>query len=140
MVSSLDILPTVLAATNTPVPEGASLDGKNLLPYLTDETTSSPHETLYFRFFDGPKRKAIRRGDWKMVAQNGPWELYNLTQDLAETKNLAAAHPEVVAELNAAWNAWNAENEDPRWQGQKPPGGGEKKPGRAARKKAAAKL
>jgi arylsulfatase len=48
--------------------------------------------------------RAVRVGDWKLVADGkSPWELYDLTKDRSETKNLAAANPEKVKELERAW-------------------------------------
>ena len=42
----------------------------------------------------------LRRGDWKFIASTKP-ELYNLADDIGETKNLAAEKPELVAEMKA---------------------------------------
>ena len=51
--------------------------------------------------------RAIRLGDWKLVAPwRGPWELYNLAQDRAETSNMVAVMPGKVRQLAAAWQAW----------------------------------
>ena len=51
------------------------------------------------------ENRAIRIGDWKLVAdQKKPWELYNLKQDATETSNLSVGHPEKVKELEQAWN------------------------------------
>jgi arylsulfatase len=49
--------------------------------------------------------RALRVGDWKVVAagKDGPWELYDLSSDRSETKDLAAARPEKVRELTAIW-------------------------------------
>ncbi|MFC6344897.1 hypothetical protein ACFP8W_23145, partial [Nocardioides hankookensis] len=49
----------------------------------------------------------IRRGGWKLVREHGdPWELYDVGTDRSETDDLAAQHPELVAELEAAYDAW----------------------------------
>ncbi|MBN9121577.1 MAG: arylsulfatase [Planctomycetes bacterium] len=49
--------------------------------------------------------RALRAGDWKIVAagKDSPWELYDLSSDRSETKNLAADRPEKVRELAAIW-------------------------------------
>ena len=118
-VSAMDVLPTACAIANAKQPEG--VEGVNLLPHLTGEKVDAPHETLAWRF--GPQ-KAIRRGNWKLVdvrdmdakTQSG-WQLYDLSTDLGEKNNLAAAKPEIVAELSKVWADWNAKNMPPLWHG-----------------------
>lgn len=112
-VISLDILPTALAAAGGRAPEGVSFDGVNLLPYVTGERESRPHETLYWRMGE---RKAIRHGDRKLVRmREGPWELYDLAADISESNNLAPGHEELVASLAERYAAWEAELAEPRW-------------------------
>jgi len=62
-----------------------------------------------FWFHSG--NRAIRAGDWKLVAEgaNGPWELYDLATDRCESKDLSAKHPERVKDLADRWAAWEAE-------------------------------
>ncbi|MGV3659837.1 MAG: sulfatase [Prosthecobacter sp.] len=118
-VSTLDILPTSCAVAGTK--PDAKAEGVNLLPYLGGENTAAPHETLAWRF--GPQ-KGLRQGNWKLVdwrdhdtkTQSG-WQLYDLSQDIGEQNNLAAAQPEKLAELTKAWDAWNAQNIAPLWHG-----------------------
>jgi len=53
--------------------------------------------------------RALRRGDWKLVAaRDEPWELYDLSQDRSETRNLAAEFPDLVEELESTWLAETA--------------------------------
>jgi len=49
--------------------------------------------------------RALRAGDWKIVAagKGSPWELYDLSADRSETRNLAASQPERVHTLAATW-------------------------------------
>jgi len=113
-VSSLDIVPTVLAAVGIAVKPEDKLDGVNLLPYLRGEKTGRPHDVLYWRF---RANQAIRMGDWKLVKAAGQerWELYNLAEDIGETKNLAEQMPEKVSELEKLWQDWNAQLQAPKW-------------------------
>jgi arylsulfatase A-like enzyme len=120
-IIQLDILPTALAAAGSQVNPAWKLDGVNLLPYLTGENKSKPHETLYWRF----GQWAIRHGDWKLVVGNEPGspaaagkapELINLAADIGEKKNLAAEQPAKVKELQALYAAWNAEQKEPLWR------------------------
>ena len=126
-VIQLDILPTALAAAGIPLPADAAIDGVNLLPYVTGQNDRDPHEALYWRF--GPQL-ALRQGDWKLVKAPGGGvegdprdgrantrdaELYNLHDDIGETQNLAAKHPEKVRELVAAWERIDTGMIDPLW-------------------------
>lgn len=125
-VSAMDVLPTAVHVAGALAPDhaakaAATLEGVNLIPHLKGENTAPPHETLAWRF--GPQ-KAIRRGNWKLVdfrdfeakTQSG-WQLYDLSTDIGESKNLAAEKPELVAELAKAWGDWNAKNMAPQWHG-----------------------
>jgi arylsulfatase A-like enzyme len=105
----LDVLPTALAAAGVNADSSWRLDGVNLLPYLTGDSTVRPHQTLYWRF---GQQWAIRHGDWKLVVArggSGKPELYNLAEDIGENTDLAARNPEKARELQALWDRWNAE-------------------------------
>jgi arylsulfatase A-like enzyme len=120
-VVQLDILPTALAAAGVDVKPEWKLDGVNLLPYLTGEKTEQPHETLYWRYGD---QWAVRHGDWKLVAGSGgdlkKGELYNLAEDISESKNRGADMPDKVKELKSLWDKWNAEQARPSFPKEKP--------------------
>lgn len=125
-IIQLDVLPTVLAAAGIPLESTHSIDGVNLLPYLTGEASGPPHEALYWRL---GATMAIRKGDWKLVKMSADGhmqdpalltdlsgaELYNLKDDIAETRSLAAARPDKVQELTADWQRWNRSLQKPRW-------------------------
>ncbi|MBC8115789.1 MAG: sulfatase [Candidatus Saccharimonas sp.] len=112
-VMNLDVLPTIVTAAGGKVDAAWKLDGVDLMPYLTGVNKGRPHETLYWRF--GPQW-AVRQGDMKLVVSkggSGQPELYNLADDFAESKDLAAAQPEKARELQALWNKWSAEQAKP---------------------------
>jgi arylsulfatase A-like enzyme len=112
-VVQLDVMPTCIAAAGGKVDPAWKLDGVNLLPYLTGENAGRPHETFYWRI-DG--MWGVRHGDWKLAhgeADERPAELFDLAADIGEKNNLAAKHPEKVAELKALWDKWNAEMAPP---------------------------
>ena len=128
----LDLHATALAAAGvTPKPEW-KIEGVNLLPFLSGEKTGAPHDALYWRF---GQQTAIRSGDFKLVrydsnadtnsgGRNQPVtaaKLYNLANDIHEDKDLAAAMPEKVKELQGKWDEWNKANVKPLWGG----GGGD---------------
>jgi arylsulfatase A-like enzyme len=112
-VIGLDLAPTFVAAANVEAP--LDYEGVNLLPHMLGEKADTPHETLYWRWIDAPNQKAVRQGDWKAIQpeDDAAWELYNLADDIGETKNLAAEHPEIVKELKQKWNKWNKDNSPP---------------------------
>jgi arylsulfatase A-like enzyme len=91
----------------------AKLDGIDLWPLLTGETTAAPHETLFWRV---GRKNALRHGDWKLIREGGDWQLYDLTRDASETTNLAAQNAARVAELSAQWDKWNSEQIEPLWR------------------------
>src|SRR5262249_5528479 len=72
-VSSLDVLPTALAAAGIRSPDGAQLDGVDLLPYLGGRNDRPPHERLFWRYGG---QAALREGRWKLVrdGDHKPWE------------------------------------------------------------------
>ena len=113
-VSTLDVLPTALAAARAKQPEGAPLDGVNLLPHLTGKDHGPPHEMLYWRM---TTRTALRKRDWKIVApryKGTPhFELYNLADDLGEQKNLAETRRDKLAELEQSWRKLNDQMVEP---------------------------
>lgn len=117
-VISLDIFGTAATVAGSPDLKGIAIDGVNLLPFLSDDSTETPHDELFWRV---GSRAAIRMGDWKLLRnpgrqqQNAGWELYNLENDISESNNLSAAYPERVQSLLAAWNRLNGQMIDPVW-------------------------
>jgi arylsulfatase A-like enzyme len=121
-VIQLDVLPTALAAAGVEAQPAWKLDGVDLVPYLSGENKSPPHETLYWRF---GQQMAIRQGMWKLVRYDatadgagrsiaGP-KLYNLFDDIGETNDLADRMPEKVKELESTWGEWASELAKPLW-------------------------
>jgi arylsulfatase len=104
----VDVLPTVLDAVGVePLGdwEGQPLParpGRSLKPAFTRDG-SVTRDCLWW-LHEG--NRAIRVGDWKLVAAKGtPWELYHLATDRAERHNVAAEFPDRVRELEALWQA-----------------------------------
>ncbi|MFM7752111.1 MAG: sulfatase-like hydrolase/transferase, partial [Opitutaceae bacterium] len=79
------------------------MEGRSLVPAFAGRPVE--REAL---FWEHEGNRALRIGDWKLVAKDtaGPWELYDLARDRTEMRNLAAAHPETLRELVAAWEKW----------------------------------
>lgn len=114
-VSSLDILPTSIAAANGKQAGNKKLDGASLLPYLNKNNTSMPHETLFWRRGDGA---AVRAGKWKLIRiKSDPVLLFDLDKDISEAANVANRYPEIVKDLMAKLDAWEKELSVPHWAG-----------------------
>jgi len=120
LVSQIDFMATIAAATGYELPDDQAEDSHNLLPHLQGKAgkvrDTHIHNTRANSF-------AIRHGDWLLVAdkhgymsgRNAKWEtkhkypaddkspveLYNLSSDIGQRANLAKANPERVAELKA---------------------------------------
>jgi arylsulfatase A len=93
-----DFLPTMAELTGQKPP--TAIDGVSILPALV-EGKLVKHPTLYFEFHEGGFVQAARIGDWKAVLHGvkQPIELYDLKTDLAEARDVAAEHPEVVQQF-----------------------------------------
>lgn len=107
-VISLDLFATALAVAGVSMPTDKTYDSVNLVPHLTGEVKSSPHDKLFWRL--RAKDFAVREGDWKVVSLDGqPPQLYNLSNDLRETTDVAVAKAEVTQRLVAALEEWKAQ-------------------------------
>jgi len=95
----IDIVPTCLAAADL---EGVGMEGESLLPVFAQD--QKKERTL---FWEHEGNRAVRKGDYKLVAvHNTPWELYDMSKDRSELKDLAGSMPRKATELRSAWEAW----------------------------------
>jgi arylsulfatase A-like enzyme len=92
----VDIAATCYAAAGAQYPKGApALDGIDLRPAFAAERIARPA-----LFWEHEGNRAVRDGDWKLVAKFGkPWELYNISDDRVERNDLAGKQPERVAAM-----------------------------------------
>jgi len=121
LASTIDILPTLAAITNSPLPE-KKIDGVNILPLMLGDETANPRETFLY-YYRKNSLEAIRKDNWKLVFahpgrtyigfkpgvdgfpgstnENFDFEegLYDLRRDPGERYNMKEYYPEVVAEL-----------------------------------------
>jgi arylsulfatase A-like enzyme len=134
-VIQLDVVPTALAAAKVNA-RGERFDGVDLLPFLTNRVQGQPHDALYWRFGG---MMAIRKGDWKLVkTREGPLVdvdpsvlsdlsgagLYNLREDIGESRDLAGVQRDRAKELGRVWQRWNRQLLKPRWAPRPGFGGG----------------
>lgn len=112
-VMNIDVLPTAVTAAGGKVETSWKLDGVDITPFVTGANKARPHETMYWRY--GPQW-AVRHGDYKLVVSkggSGKPELFDLSKDLGESKDLAAAQPDKAKQLLALYEAWSAEQAEP---------------------------
>jgi arylsulfatase A-like enzyme len=124
IVQSTDFFPTLLELANTSTAQQRAFDGISFAPALRGEAFA--RDTIFCHFPHGGRNDIdgfrpatwVRRGDWKLIrfyADNADGteklELYNLRDDVSETKNLAAAKPELATELNALITRYLADTE-----------------------------
>jgi arylsulfatase len=102
----IDIVPTALQAAGANKPEAwdgepiPPAPGKSLVPAFSRDGAVS-HEYLWW-LHEG--NRALRVGDWKLVATRaGPWELYDLSADRIESRNLALSLSDKAAEMERLW-------------------------------------
>jgi arylsulfatase A-like enzyme len=119
--SLLDLVPTILAAAGLSAPGGsyqghaiAPLEGLNLLP-VVEGSRSEVHSDQEVIADEVNDIRYVRRGPWKLtrivnyllpsaaLLLNHDWQLYNMDTDRGETTDLAAANPDIVAELTDDW-------------------------------------
>ncbi len=109
-----DIMPTLLEIAGASYPktvqgrELPALSGKSWGPVLAGaaESPRTAQDVLAWELFGN---RAVRRGDWKLRWEyrsfgKGAWELFNVAADPAERRDLAAEHPEKLAEMIALWD------------------------------------
>jgi arylsulfatase len=115
-----DIMPTLLEVAGASYPK--TINGQELPPLigkswgklLAGEAESARSDTDYLAW-EMFGNRAVRQGDWKLRWQYKPygteqWELFNLTNDVAERHDLAAAQPEKVKALLALWDKYVQDN------------------------------
>lgn len=94
-VYGCDFFPTICAMLDIPLPDDRVIDGASLVP-MFDGKPVKRTQPMYWRNHFRDMRIAILDGDWKIIGSDDrtKFELYNIKEDRAETKNVAADHPE----------------------------------------------
>lgn len=110
-ITSPDLFPTLLAAVGASMPPERPRDGIDLLPLI--EGGAAPERAIFWHYphygnQGGAPAAAVRRGDWKLIRwfEGDGIELFNLSSDLSEARNLAEQEPKRVQALRAELDAW----------------------------------
>jgi arylsulfatase A len=104
-----DISPTVRELAGAAAQENT--DGLSLVPTLTGKGKQQKHKNLYWEFYEQGGKRAIRQGKWKLIYyktnsdKNPKCELFDLTKDPGEEKDISSKYPEVVSELTKEMKA-----------------------------------
>ena len=122
LAAHIDVFPTIAAlAGATLSPEVASqVEGRSLAPLLQRPDALWPDRTLFTHVGRWPKGEepglskfkacAVRTERWHLVSERGStepgWQLFDMTKDYSETKDVLAEHPEVAARLAREYDAW----------------------------------
>jgi arylsulfatase A-like enzyme len=113
---TMDLTASILAATATPVPPDARLDGINLFPVL-ERKVPQVERTLFWRTA-GPSpvnmyQKAVRSGDWKLMIDGAPTRtfLFDVKADPGERQDLFARRQDVAQRLQQLLAAWERDVE-----------------------------
>ncbi len=133
LVSTIDLLPTFALLAGAELPPDRKIDGRDVGGILLGvDGATTPHEAFFYYYKD--QLQAVRSGRWKLhlprmkgrgeAARLSAVELYDLHADLAETTNVAKAHPDVVARLEALANSAREDlgDRDRPGAGQRPAG------------------
>ncbi|MDD5305933.1 MAG: sulfatase [Deltaproteobacteria bacterium] len=119
-VSLIDIIPTLMELTGTPVP--ADLPGRSLVPLIRGDKGAWPERALYAEVTHEDKTsRAIIRSPWKYIHDfaTGMGELYDLATDPGEKQDLSSAEPERAAAMRLDLLRW-VDTTKPRWAPAKP--------------------
>lgn len=112
LLSSVDWYPTILDMCGVKPPAGTLLDGVSQVSALRGKAAARDTVFCFYPHYNPPPTNNVpgtyvRRGNWKLIrfdhdspTQADRFELYNLRDDLGETKNLASTRPDLVKELN----------------------------------------
>ncbi|MFT5641018.1 MAG: arylsulfatase A [Cyclobacteriaceae bacterium] len=112
-----DFLPTFAEIANLGGIDESNLDGISIAPALLGEDNQTQHDYLYWEFHEKGGRQAIRQGKWKAVRykvfqdRNSIPELYDLSTDIGEEKNLASEYPNIANEMAKLMSESRTESE-----------------------------
>jgi arylsulfatase A-like enzyme len=138
VAGTIDLLPTCVKLAGGTVPSEPVIDGRDMSGLLLGSSLESPRNAHYY--FRGSGLEAVRKGRWKLAiasqasgmgiknaqapepASLDQPRLYDLDADIGETTNVAASHPEVVADLKTLAGAMQEELGNPRSPARRPPG------------------
>ncbi len=113
LTSALDIYATAYSAAGGKGNPGKILDGTDLVPFVRENVETQPHKQLFWR---KEGMAAVREGNWKLIRVDGyGYRLYNLGEDLGETKDLQEKEIVQFQKMILALENWEKELMTPLW-------------------------
>ncbi|AJA07306.1 sulfatase [Sphingopyxis fribergensis] len=114
----VDVMPTVAELAGAKYP--TRFEGNDIRPMSGRSFAGAFEGQPLMRgvpiFWEHEGNKAVRDGKWKLVAQfERPWQLYDMDADRTETRDFAAAHPDIIARMAKQWDDWAARSFVDRW-------------------------
>lgn len=120
VAAHIDLMPTILDICDLGVPEAFEFDGRSLAPQILKPGTKFPERPIIIQWHRGATPTSrhnfmIRKGDWKLLNPSNSssprrdsenYELYNLSNDPAETSNLADSNKGRVDSLLKEYDLW----------------------------------
>lgn len=116
-ISTLDFYPTFVRLAEAALPAGKRLDGREIWdafqagkdPHQGDQIYAARHRNGFTDF-------AAREGRWKICrSYNGPWQLFDIEQDVGEERDLSLQHPERLQTMISQVKAWTDSHTEPEW-------------------------
>ena len=113
VLNAVDLLPSLCALADAPLPADYQPDGENMLPALLGKTHQRTRP-IFYAWLSGRRddgnwmTHGVRDGRWKLHAADDRYELFDIFADRSETTDLAAEHPAVVARLAELLSEWRA--------------------------------
>lgn len=113
-VIAMDVFATALAAVGAKAPSDRRMDGEDLLPFLTGQLSGrlGPHDFLYWRFGE---QRAIRSGNLKWTVARDGQGLFDLAEDVGESRDLSVQKPADLKQMQEAYAAWEVQLAEPLW-------------------------
>lgn len=117
IVNSTDLFTTTVELAGAKVPQDRTIDGVNLMPYLTGRKKGNPHDAFFFRRKDRDSL-SLRSGDFKWVKDRkslmtAAGELYKVSDDVSESQDVSSEYPEKKAELMRLYETLTKDLPDP---------------------------
>jgi arylsulfatase len=115
----IDVMPTLVEVSGATYP--ATFHGHEIVPMQGRSFAPAFHGEALHRdtpiFWEHEGNRAVRDGKWKLVARfRKPWQLFDMSHDRSETRDLAAAKPALVRKMAAQWDKWAAASYVDPWQ------------------------